>query len=75
MCAWTLEAGDRYDAEPDPVGWAEMLLVSAGSTRVEQEDGHTERRAVDHLAFPTSRQYAHVNVGDTRARFVRTVVR
>lgn len=74
LWAWTLEPGDRYDAEPDPLGWSEMLLVSEGSIRVEQEDGDTQLRAGDHLAFPTAQQYAYLNVGDTRARFVRVVV-
>lgn len=74
LWAWTLETGDRYDAEPDPVGWSEMLLVSEGSIRVELEDGDTELHTGDHLAFPTAQQYAYVNVGDTRARFVRVVV-
>jgi transcriptional regulator with XRE-family HTH domain len=74
LWAWTLEPGDRYDAEPDPVGWSEMLLVSEGSIRVEQEDGVTELHTGDHLAFPTAQQYAYANVGDTRARFVRVVV-
>jgi len=74
LWAWTLEPGDRYDAEPDPVGWCEMIFVSEGSIRVEQEDGHTDLDTGDHLAFPTSQQYAYANVGDTRARFVRVVV-
>lgn len=73
LWAWTLEPGERYDAEPDPAGWFEMLLVSEGSIRVEQEDGATELHAGDHLAFPTSQRYAYANVGDTRARFVRVV--
>ena len=74
LWAWTLEPGDRYDAEPDPVGWSEMIFVSEGSIRVEQEDGPTELNTGDHLAFPTSQQYAYANLGDTRARFVRVVV-
>lgn len=74
LWAWTLEPGDRYDAEPDPVGWSEMLLVSEGSIRVEQEGGITDLHAGDHLAFPTSQQYAYANVAETRARFARVVV-
>lgn len=74
LWAWTLEPGDRYDAELDPVGWSEMILVSEGSIRVEQEDGDTELHTGDRLAFPTSQQYAYANVGDTRARFMRVVV-
>lgn len=28
---WTLQPGDRYDAEPDPAGTEELLLVIAGT--------------------------------------------
>lgn len=51
-----------------------MLLVSEGSIRVEQEDSDTELHAGDHLALPAAQQYAYVNAGETRARFVRVVV-
>ncbi len=74
LWAWTLEPGDRYDAEPDPVGWSEMLFVSEGSIRVEQESGTTDLNAGEHLAFPSSQQYAYANIADTRARFTRVVV-
>ncbi|RAX15196.1 helix-turn-helix domain-containing protein [Pseudarthrobacter sp. AG30] len=74
LWAWTLEPGERYDAEPDPVGWSEMLLVSEGALRVELESGATELRPGEHLAFPSSQIYAYANTGHTRARFVRVVV-
>ena len=74
LWSWALEPGERYDAEPDPAGWSEMLLLSEGSIRVEQESGDAELHAGEHLAFPTSQQYSYVNIGDTRASFVRVVV-
>jgi uncharacterized cupin superfamily protein len=51
-----------------------MLFISEGSIRVEREDGVTQLRAGDHLAFPTAQQYAYVNAGESRARYVRVVV-
>jgi transcriptional regulator with XRE-family HTH domain len=74
LWAWVLEPGDRYDAEPDPEGWSELLLVSEGSIRVEQERGDVLLHAGDHLAFGTAQQYAYVNDGDQRAGFMRVVV-
>jgi transcriptional regulator with XRE-family HTH domain len=74
LWSWTLAPGDRYDAEPDPEGWSEMLLVFEGSVRIEQEHGDVDVNAGDHLAFRTAQQYAYVNVGDSRARFARVVV-
>jgi transcriptional regulator with XRE-family HTH domain len=75
LWAWVLEPGDRYDAEPDPEGWSELLMVSEGSIRVEQERGDVVLAAGEHLAFGTAQQYSYVNDGDRRARFVRVVVR
>lgn len=74
LWSWVLEPGDRYDAEPDPAGWSEMLLVSEGSLHIDKEDGAADLAAGDHLAFATSQQYAYVNTTDTRVRFVRIVV-
>ena len=74
LWAWVLEPGDRYDAEPDPEGWSELLMVSEGSIRVEQEHGDVLLVAGEHLAFGTAQQYSYVNDGDRRARFMRIVV-
>lgn len=74
LWSWTLEPGDRYDAEPDPAGWSEMLLVSEGSICIATEDGTIRLNAGDHLAFPTSQRYAYINDADARGRFIRVVV-
>ena len=74
LWTWTLEPGDRYDAEPDPAGWSEMILVTAGSLRIEQQNGTIELGVGDHLAFPTAQRYAYLNAGETLARFARVVV-
>ncbi|WP_239526265.1 MULTISPECIES: XRE family transcriptional regulator [unclassified Microbacterium] len=74
LWAWTLEPGDRYDAEPDPVGWSEMILVSEGSILIQKEDGGVTLQTGDHLAFPTAQQYAYINEENARARFIRVVV-
>lgn len=74
LWSWVLEPGDRYDAEPDPVGWSEMLLVFEGTLHIEKEDGAVDLDAGDHLAFATSQQYAYVNTTGTRVQFTRVVV-
>ena len=74
LWTWTLNSGERYDAEPDPAGWHEMLLVTEGSVRVERDDGTSELRVGDHLAFSSAQRYAYVNSGNDRAHFVRVVV-
>ncbi|WP_227497065.1 XRE family transcriptional regulator [Planctomonas psychrotolerans] len=75
LWAWALEPGDRYDAEPDPVGWSELILVSEGSLRIEHESGVSEMQTGEHFAFPTSQHYSYVNTGDRLALFTRVVVR
>lgn len=74
LWTWALAPGDRYDAEPDPAGWHEMLLVTEGAIRIDREDGATELRAGDHLAFSSAQHYSYTNIGDRPARFVRVVV-
>ena len=74
LWSWVLEPGDRYDAEPDPEGWSELLLVSEGSIHVEQERGDVVLAAGDHLAFGTDQLYSYVNDGDQRTCFMRGVV-
>lgn len=36
---WTLQPGDRYDAQPDPTGSEGMLLVIAGTLTLESKTG------------------------------------
>jgi len=74
LWSWVLEPGDRYTAEPDPVGWSELILVSEGIVNIEQEGGTDRLHPGDHLAFPTSQHYSYVNEGTAVARFVRVVV-
>jgi transcriptional regulator with XRE-family HTH domain len=74
LWTWSLEAGDRYDAEPDPAGWHEMLLVTEGSVTIERQDGVTELGTGEHLAFSSAQKYAYVNSGADRAHIVRIVV-
>lgn len=74
LWTWTLGAGDRYDAEPDPVGWHELILVTDGGIRIEREDGDVDLAAGEHAAFPSAQRYSYVNTGSTAARFVRVVL-
>lgn len=72
---WTLEAGERYIAEPDPEGWHEMIYVIEGTLRLERS-GASERIPADDFAIYSSAQpYAYYNDADVRLRFVRNVLR
>jgi transcriptional regulator with XRE-family HTH domain len=74
LWTWSLDVGERYDAEPDPAGWHEMLLVTEGSLTVDTEAGAHELHVGEHLAFSSAQRYAYVNPGKHRVHFVRVVV-
>lgn len=74
LWTWTLSATERYDAEPDPDGWHEMILVTEGSIRIEREDGAADLGVGEHAIFSSAQRYSYRNTGSTTARFVRVVL-
>lgn len=74
---WHLVAGDRYDAEADPPGSEEILLVTTGRLGVDVTTDRAERyalRAGEYLRLPTDVPYAYVNLGRSTTTFVRVVL-
>jgi transcriptional regulator with XRE-family HTH domain len=75
LWTWTLGPGDRYDAQADPEGWHEILLVASGTLVLEREGVEDAvLPAGRHLAFSTARPYAYANGGEGAAVFTRIVV-
>jgi transcriptional regulator with XRE-family HTH domain len=74
LWSWALAAGDRYDAEPDPPGWHEMVVVTEGALLIERDEGPTTLAAGDYAVYSSAQAYAYVNVHDGTTRFLRTVV-
>jgi len=74
LWTWTLGPGDRYDAQPDPEGWHEMLLVTRGALRLERAPSDVTLTVGQHVSFSTSTPYAYVNVHDGATSFARAVV-
>ncbi|WP_290738412.1 XRE family transcriptional regulator [Amaricoccus sp.] len=74
LWAWSLAPGERYDAEPDPEGWHEIIHVSEGVLTVETESGPLTVGPGGHALYGSAQAYAYVNRGDVVARFVRVVV-
>lgn len=70
---WELAGGARYDAESDPPGSEELLLVHTGRLVVEVGDNRYPLRAGEHLRLPTDSPYAYVNPGRRVVRFERVV--
>jgi transcriptional regulator with XRE-family HTH domain len=71
---WELVASARYDAEPDPPGSEEIILVSSGRLVVEVGEERYVLKSGGYLRLPSDRPYAYANPGRTVVRFVRIIV-
>jgi transcriptional regulator with XRE-family HTH domain len=71
---WHLAPSARYQAEADPPGSEELILVQAGSLVVEVEEGDLCMEKDGYLRLPSDRSYAYRNDGDRPCRFLRVVV-
>ncbi len=74
LWTWSLGVGDRYDANPDPAGWHEMVLVTAGRLRIEREDGDVTLDTGGYAIYSSAQRYSYVNAGDVPAACVRIVL-
>ncbi|MGR6805929.1 helix-turn-helix domain-containing protein [Sphaerotilus natans] len=74
LWSWTLGPGEVYQAEPDPAGWHEMIVVTAGRLRLRLADETRLLEAGDHAIYGSARAYAYENAGEGPARFMRSVV-
>lgn len=71
---WTLAAGARYDARPDPEGWNEVVVVTAGRLRIDLASGPTRLGVGDQVNYSSAQEYAYAAEGDGPARFFRMVL-
>lgn len=76
LWTWTLGPGERYDAQPDPFGWHEILMVTSGTVLLARTGAEDVELSVGaHITFSTSQTYAYVNTSATdTTSFVRIVV-
>lgn len=70
--SWSLAAGERYTAEPDPPGWQEMVTVSEGRLRIDLATGPRLLEAGGFTLFDGAQPYAFANAGEGVVRFVCT---
>ena len=75
LWSWVLAPGDRYDAEPDPEGWHEMLIVTEGVLRLEHETAATELKPGQHAVYSSAQPYSYVNDHDRPVHFARILAR
>lgn len=74
LWSWTLGPGEIYRAEPDPPGWHEMIVVTAGCLLLRFDDETLSLEAGAHAIYDSARAYAYENPGEVCTRFVRSVV-
>ncbi|WP_096215254.1 helix-turn-helix domain-containing protein [Streptomyces sp. 2323.1] len=71
---WTLQPGDRYQAQPDPPGSEELILVSTGTLLLETEERLAALDAGASARLASDRPYAYAAPeGGEPAIFVRVV--
>lgn len=71
---WTLRPGDRYQAQPDPPGSEELILVTGGTLLLEVGGAETALTAGASVRLASDRSYSYAAPdGDTPTTFVRVV--
>lgn len=74
MWSWELTGGARYDADPDPPGSEELILVSSGVLNIEVDGERYPVSTGSYLRLPSDRHYSYVNTGVEPVSFTRLVV-
>ncbi len=74
MWVWSLESGDRYEAEPDPQGWHEMLFVMEGVLTLTLSGAEQDYPAGTFAIYDSAQPYSYANHRQETLRFVRNVV-
>jgi transcriptional regulator with XRE-family HTH domain len=74
LWTWILGPRDRYDAEPDPEGWSEMVVVTAGRLTIEQEESALTLDAGEHATYASNQRYSYINSTEAPVAFVRMVI-
>lgn len=74
LWSWALGPGDRYEAEPDPEGWHEMIAVTEGRLLIDLAEGPVTVAAGGFAVYSSAQQYRYVNLADGVTRFLRNVV-
>ena len=74
LWSWVLGPGERYEAEPDPAGWHEMIAVTEGRLLIDLAEGPVSLGSGGFAIYGSAQHYSYVNISDGVTRFVRNVV-
>ncbi|MCZ4602845.1 XRE family transcriptional regulator [Streptomyces sp. Lzd4kr] len=70
---WTLQPGDHYDAQPDPVGSEELFLVRSGTLVLKVGDRTVRLGPGASARLASDREYSYTTDGSEPTVFVRVV--
>jgi len=69
-----LAPGERYDAEPDSVGFSEMIYVLEGELQIAFTANIKSLSRGDFFIFSSAQSYSYLNQSSELVRFTRNVV-
>jgi transcriptional regulator with XRE-family HTH domain len=75
LWTWQLAPGERYDAEPDPAGMREIILVIAGRLDLELSAAKHRLSSGQSIDFASDQPYAYANNGKVVLKFIKNVLR
>jgi glyoxylate utilization-related uncharacterized protein len=74
MWLWSLEGGERYNAEPDPQGWHEMIFVTEGVLTLIVGGAEKDYPAGTFAIYSSAQDYSYANRQTEIVKFIRNVV-
>lgn len=74
LWVWSLAPDHRYQAEPDPAGWHEIIYVTQGRLALELESETVLLNPGEFRVFPSDQHYAYANAGEDVTHFLRNSV-
>ncbi|SCB36393.1 XRE family transcriptional regulator [Rhizobium hainanense] len=74
MWSWSLEGGDRYDAEPDPQGWHEMIFVTRGVLTLVLSGVEKDYPTGTFAIYSSAQAYSYSNRSSEIVQFIRNVI-
>jgi len=75
LWAWSLAPGERYESAANPVGWQEMVVVTAGTLTLYIADTRPRvMPANDFHVFASDCDHGYANESDAVVTFIRNVI-
>jgi transcriptional regulator with XRE-family HTH domain len=74
LWSWTLDIGEKYEAEPDPQGWHEMLFVTEGVLTLVLSGEEKDYPPGTFAIYSSAQEYSYENRGEAVLKMVRNVI-